>query len=146
MGKQGCAFFGTRIPSWNIARFILESINTGSNCVFEITLRGIITYPSRKVVMLPQKSTAWGIDLHKDFFVAALIERNGSPTIKRFDHAQDGLLILKSWILAAKSPLVAMESTGNYWRPLLSSWKDMSGIPSKRVQKKKEDLEKEGRP
>jgi transposase len=68
--------------------------------------------------MLPQKSTACGIDIHKDFFVAALIDRNGSTTIERFDHTQDGLLSLKSWILAAKCPLVAMESTGNYWRPL----------------------------
>lgn len=68
--------------------------------------------------MLPQKSTACGIDIHKDFFVAALMDRNGTTTIERFDHTQDGLLSLKSWVLAAKCPLVAMESTGNYWRPL----------------------------
>jgi transposase len=68
--------------------------------------------------MLPQKSTACGIDIHKDFFVAAIMDRNGSTTIERFDHTQDGLFSLKSWILAAQCPVVAMESTGNYWRPL----------------------------
>jgi transposase len=68
--------------------------------------------------MLPQKSTACGIDIHKDFFVSAIVNRDGSTRIERFDHTQDGLLSLKSWVLAAQCPVVAMESTGNYWRPL----------------------------
>jgi transposase len=68
--------------------------------------------------MHPQKSTACGIDIHKDFFVAAIVNRDGSATIQKFDHTQDGLLALKSWVLSAQCSVVGMESTGNYWRPL----------------------------
>jgi transposase len=68
--------------------------------------------------MQPQKSTACGIDIHKDFFVAAIVDRDGSATIQKFDHTQDGLLALKSWVLSAQCSVVGMESTGNYWRPL----------------------------
>lgn len=68
--------------------------------------------------MQPQKSTACGIDIHKDFFVAAIVNRDGSAAIQKFEHTQDGLLALKSWVLSAHCPVVAMESTGNYWRPL----------------------------
>ena len=118
MGKQGCTFFGTQIPYSNIAQFILECINAGSNCVLEIALRGIITYPSRRVVCYPKRVPACGIDIHKDFFVAAIVNRDGSTRIERFDHTQDGLLSFKSWVLAAQCPVIAMESTGNYWRPL----------------------------
>jgi len=71
--------------------------------------------------MSPQKSTACGIDIHKDFFVAAIVNRDGSTRIERFDHTQDGLLTLKSWVLAAQCPVIGMESTGNYWRPLYNT-------------------------
>jgi len=75
--------------------------------------------------MQPQKCIACGIDIYKDLFVAAIITRDGSVTIERFDHTQDGLLALKSWILTAGCPVVAMESAGNYWRPHISCLKDI---------------------
>jgi len=68
--------------------------------------------------MQPQKITACGIDIHKDFFVAAIMSRDGATKIEKFDHTQEGLLLLKSWVLAEECSTVAMESTGNYWRPL----------------------------
>jgi len=68
--------------------------------------------------MQPQKSTACGIDIHKDILVAAIVDHGGAAIVQKFDHTQDGLLALKSWILSAQCSVVAMESTGNYWRPL----------------------------
>lgn len=76
----------------------------------------LLTHPGG--CMQPQKSTACGIDIHKDFFVAAIVNRDGAATVQKFDHTQDGQLALKSWVLSAPSSVVGMESTGNYWRPL----------------------------
>ncbi len=59
MGKQGWKIFGTLIPYMNIAQFILESINAGTNCEFEIALRGITTYPSRRLYATPKEYCLW---------------------------------------------------------------------------------------
>jgi hypothetical protein len=67
--------------------------------------------------MQPRRSIACGRDIHNDFLVAAIVYRNGSVMVKRFNHTRDGQLLLKSWIVQAECPVVAMESTGN-WRPV----------------------------
>ena len=59
-----------------------------------------------------------GIDVHKKFFVAALLTAMGECIIERFANNQTGLLQLKDWLLRYYCQLVAAESTGIYWYPL----------------------------
>jgi len=74
--------------------------------------------------MLPQKSKVCGIDVHKKFFVAAILSNRGEVWIERFDHTQPGLLALKRWILGHGCEQVAVESTGVYWYSVYSTLED----------------------
>lgn len=63
-----------------------------------------------------------GIDVHKEVAVACILiqQEFGEPQkiIKEFSTFTDSLFTLKEWLLNYGCPIVAMESTGIYWRPL----------------------------
>ncbi len=63
-----------------------------------------------------------GIDVHKDIIVACLrtVNEKGEKfeEIREFSGFTDDLLLMKDWLLENDCPIIAMESTGIYWRPL----------------------------
>jgi len=63
-----------------------------------------------------------GIDVHKKRVVACLIgfDSNGKKTedVREFSSFTDDLYHLRDWLLENDCPIVAMESTGIYWRPV----------------------------
>lgn len=63
-----------------------------------------------------------GLDIHKKTIAACLITTNeaGEVTsfIKEFGTFTDDLEKLHNWLLEHECPIVAMESTGIYWRPI----------------------------
>ena len=63
-----------------------------------------------------------GLDVHKKLISACLItlDREGKEQseIREFGTFTDDLITLRDWLLKNKAPIVAMESTGVYWRPV----------------------------
>jgi len=62
-----------------------------------------------------------GLDIHKRIIVACLIDQSQDEAvmeIKQFGTFTNELLLLKEWLLEHACPVVAMESTGVYWRPV----------------------------
>jgi len=62
-----------------------------------------------------------GIDVHKDILVVCL-RRTGTEggvdaEVREFETVTRGLRALRDWLAAEGCPIVAMESTGVYWRP-----------------------------
>lgn len=58
-----------------------------------------------------------GIDVHKKLFVACL-RKNNTNTIREFGGTTRELLTLADWLCEEGCQMVAMESTGSYWKPL----------------------------
>ena len=63
-----------------------------------------------------------GIDVHKDTLTACLrrVEDNGqvSKDGREFATTYTSLLALSDWLVEQHCPVVAMESTGVYWKPV----------------------------
>ncbi|MDD5760435.1 MAG: IS110 family transposase [Desulfobulbaceae bacterium] len=63
-----------------------------------------------------------GLDVHKEKISACLITTdqagNEEHEIREFGSFTDELIGLREWLLASNCPIVAMESTGVYWRPV----------------------------
>jgi len=62
-----------------------------------------------------------GLDVHKKIILACLIDQRQNETvieIKEFSTFTRDIQSLKNWLLAHECPVVAMESTGVYWRPV----------------------------
>ncbi len=63
-----------------------------------------------------------GLDVHKDIIVACLrtVDEKGEKfeEIREFSGFTDDLLSMRQWLLDNDCPIVAMESTGIYWRPV----------------------------
>jgi transposase len=63
-----------------------------------------------------------GLDVHKQKISACLIMVDifgkEQHTIKEFGTFTDDLLKMKQWLIDNECPIVAMESTGVYWRPI----------------------------
>ncbi len=58
-----------------------------------------------------------GLDVHKKLIVACL--RNGEKAeLRKFDTLTESLRELCKWLLENKCQMVAMESTGAYWKPI----------------------------
>ena len=69
-----------------------------------------------------------GIDVHKKLMVACL--KNGSKQeVRQTGATTRELLELADWLKAGGCQMVAMESTGSYWKPLYNIL-EMSGIPA----------------
>ncbi len=69
-----------------------------------------------------------GLDIHKRTVVACLIVPGptGAPRkeLRTFSTMTADLLALADWLRAAGCPIIAMESTGVYWKPLFNLLED----------------------
>jgi len=68
-----------------------------------------------------------GIDVHKEEIVASVITGQGGMVTKRFGAFTDELRELAAWIKVEDCQIVAMESTGSYWKPLYNVF-ELEGI------------------
>ena len=63
-----------------------------------------------------------GLDVHKESVTACLLftDQDGQEQMKirEFETFTDSLFDLRDWLLANNCPIVAMESTGIFWRPV----------------------------
>jgi len=63
-----------------------------------------------------------GLDVHKKVILACLIvtdaQGNEHITIREFSTFYNSLIKLRDWLIENDCPIVAMESTGIYWRPI----------------------------
>jgi len=68
--------------------------------------------------MTKEMKKVCGIDVHKSFLVATILDRDGKSESRRFPQSTESLLELQKWILEEHCESVAFESTADYWRPL----------------------------
>jgi len=61
------------------------------------------------------RETACGLDLHKRFIVATIIDQSGHTSERRFNRIQADLFNLKEWVILHDCDVVACESTSDYW-------------------------------
>jgi len=73
---------------------------------------------AHRISMSNEKRKVCGIDVHKSFLVATVLDRDGNCETRRIRQDQESLLILRDWIQAEKCESVAFESTADYWRSL----------------------------
>jgi transposase len=63
-----------------------------------------------------------GLDIHKDLIVACLIKEKADGTewseLREFRAFREDLIKMRDWLVEQACPIVAMESTGIYWRPV----------------------------
>jgi len=62
-----------------------------------------------------------GLDIHKDLIVACLLgDEDGTEywELREFGAFREDLICLRDWLLEHNCPIVALESTGIYWRPV----------------------------
>jgi transposase len=69
-----------------------------------------------------------GLDVHKDKIVACVLS-DGNKEIKTYGTVTDDLLSLLDWIKSEGCQMVAMESTGSYWKPVYNLL-ELEGIPA----------------
>lgn len=61
------------------------------------------------------REKACGLDIHKKFVVAAVVDQGGTVAEQRFSRTQTDLLLLKDWVGYHGCEVVACESTSDYW-------------------------------
>jgi len=63
-----------------------------------------------------------GLDVHKKFITACLLSTDSMGSerseLAAFDTFTDDLIRLRQWLMDHQCPIVALESTGVYWRPI----------------------------
>ncbi len=73
-----------------------------------------------------------GIDVHKEVIVACLrtVNKKGEKVeeIREFSGFTDDLQLMHEWLHANNCPIVAMESTGVYWRPVHNILEDSINV------------------
>src|SRR5205807_7447826 len=76
----------------------------------------------KELVMEVVHERCCGLDVHAKTVLACLIapDLSGKPTkeIRTFGTMTEDLLRLRDWLVKANCPIVAMESTGVYWKPI----------------------------
>ncbi|MDR2971726.1 MAG: IS110 family transposase [Bacteroidales bacterium] len=60
-----------------------------------------------------------GMDIHKDGIVACL-NIDGKREVREYTTMTDDLLLLANWLKSSNVEMVAMESTGSYWKPIFN--------------------------
>jgi len=60
-----------------------------------------------------------GMDIHKENIVACL-NINGKREVREYSTMTDDLLLLANWLKSKNIEMVAMESTGSYWKPIFN--------------------------
>ena len=61
-----------------------------------------------------------GLDVHKKVVVAAIIVEGRPKEIRSFGTMTSDLLALSDWLMSCGVTHVAMESTGEYWKPVFN--------------------------
>ena len=69
-----------------------------------------------------------GMDIHKDGIVACL-NIGGKREVREYTSMTDDLLLLASWLKSENVEMVAMESTGSYWKPIFNVL-ECEGVPA----------------
>jgi len=59
-----------------------------------------------------------GADIHKRFFVATILSRDGTKHVRRFRTSPQELLDFREWVVENGCERVAVESTGRFWIPI----------------------------
>lgn len=59
-----------------------------------------------------------GIDVHKAFLVATILDSEGNSETRRIQQTAESLLEFRTWIQSENCVSVAFESTADYWRSL----------------------------
>jgi transposase len=65
-----------------------------------------------------------GIDVHKDSLMVCLLLDDQPPIVQEFGATTRELLRLSDWLAGHQIPIVAMESTGVYWKPIWNLLED----------------------
>jgi transposase len=68
--------------------------------------------------MSTERRKVCGIDVHKAFLVATILDREGKSETRRIPQTTESLLALRDWIQSEHCDSVAFESTADYWRTL----------------------------
>jgi len=68
--------------------------------------------------MSREKRKVCGIDVHKRFLVATILDREGTSETRRIQQNAESLLEFRRWILSENCDSAAFESTADYWRSL----------------------------
>lgn len=68
--------------------------------------------------MSKERRKVCGIDVHKSFLVATILDREGDSQTRKVHQNIESLLEFREWIMTEGCDSVAFESTGDYWRPL----------------------------
>ena len=69
-----------------------------------------------------------GIDIHKNMMVACVFTSVRKKEIRQFSTMTEDILQLVSWLKETDCEMVAMESTGSYWKPVYNIFEE-EGIP-----------------
>ena len=69
-----------------------------------------------------------GIDVHKNMLMACVFSGVRKKEIRKFGTMTEDILQLVDWLKETDCELVAMESTGNYWKPIYNLL-ETEGIP-----------------
>ena len=84
--------------------------------------------PDPNAVLSVVHHQSCGLDIHEDKVSAAVIRTHAEGRIEEsiceFGSFTEDLERLKGWIIDQGCPVVAMESTGVYWRPVLNVLED----------------------
>ena len=59
-----------------------------------------------------------GIDVHKKLIVACFLQKSNKSEVREFGATTSELLKLSDWLTEGGCEMVAMESTGSYWKPV----------------------------
>jgi transposase len=69
-----------------------------------------------------------GMDIHKETIVACL-NINGKREVREYSTMTEDLLKMAGWLQSNNVEMVAMESTGSYWKPVFNVF-ECEGIPA----------------
>lgn len=65
-----------------------------------------------------------GIDIHKKMMVACIFTSVRKKEIRQFSTMTEDILQLVSWLKETDCEMVAMESTGSYWKPVYNIFEE----------------------
>ena len=73
---------------------------------------------AHRISMSTERRKVCGIDVHKKFLVATILDREGKSETRRISQNTESLIELRTWIQSENCESVAFESTADYWRTL----------------------------
>jgi hypothetical protein len=83
-------------PGVDTSQTSIESIHASLNADGKLPSMELLSPLEYEIF---QRRKVCGVDVHKQFFVAALLSQTGESTIKKFQSDSSGLLEFKEWVL-----------------------------------------------